>query len=202
MTKIDYFLSLNSPWTYLGSARFIDLARRHGVDVAVMPADFGAVFAETGGLPLPKRSKQRQAYRMMELERWRDELGIPIILEPRNFPSDERPGVHAVIATVLAGGDALSLSAEIGRALWERDEPIADADVLQAAADRAGVSLPDVLAAAPSPEELDAAWKSNTAEAIEKGVFGAPSYRFEDGEIMWGQDRLHFVGKKLAAMTG
>ena len=32
MPAIDYFLSLNSPWTYLGSARFIDLVRRHGDD--------------------------------------------------------------------------------------------------------------------------------------------------------------------------
>ena len=56
MIRIDYFLSLNSPWTYLGSARFIELVRRYGVDVAVKPANFGEVFAETGGLPLPKRS--------------------------------------------------------------------------------------------------------------------------------------------------
>ena len=56
---------------------------------------------------------------MMELKRWRDELGIPILLEPEHFPSNERPGVHAVIAAALAGADALSLSSEIGRALWE-----------------------------------------------------------------------------------
>lgn len=202
MTKIDYFISLNSPWTYLGSARFIELVRRYDVDVTVKPANFGEVFAETGGLPLPKRSRQRQAYRMMELKRWRDELGIPIELEPKHFPSDERPGVHAVIATAKAGGDALSLSAEIGRALWERDEPISEPHVLAAAGDRADVDLAGILAAAPAAQELDAAWKANTAEAIEKGVFGAPSYRFEDGEIMWGQDRVHFVAKKLAAMAG
>ncbi|MEQ1649223.1 MAG: DsbA family protein [Hyphomicrobiaceae bacterium] len=41
-------------------------------------------------------------------------------------------------------------------------------------------------------------WDKNTAEAIERGVFGAPSYVFADGEIMWGQDRLEFVAKKLA----
>ena len=202
VVTIDYFISLNSPWTYLGSARFIELVRRHGVDARVKPANFGEVFAATGGLPLPKRAPERQAYRMMELKRWRDELGVPILLEPKNFPSDERPGVHAVIATVMAGADALALSAEIGRALWERDEPISDPVVIAAAADRAGVALPEILAAAPPPDQLDAAWRANTAEAVEKGVFGAPSYRFEDGEIMWGQDRLHFVAKKLAALAG
>ena len=99
MIKMEYYLSLNSPWTYLGSARFINLVKQHNVDVMVKPANFGDVFAQTGGLPLPKRSPQRQAYRMFEMKRWRDELGIPIQLEPVNFPSNEARGVHAVIAT-------------------------------------------------------------------------------------------------------
>ena len=201
MIKIDYFISLNSPWTYLGSARFIELVKKHGVEVSVKPANFGEVFAQTGGFALPKRSPQRQAYRMMELKRWRVELGLPIKLEPANFPSNETRGVHAVIATVLGGGNALALSAEIGRALWENDQNIGDMAVIEEAGRRAGVDVAAMLAAAPAGEELDAMWQANTREAVEKGVFGAPSYRFEDGEIMWGQDRVRFVGKKLAGMS-
>lgn len=201
MVKIEYYLSLNSPWTYLGSARFIDLVKKYSVDVAVKPANFGEVFSQTGGLPLPKRSPQRQAYRMFELRRWRDELGIPIELEPVNFPSDEARGVHAVIATHLAGGNALGLSAEIGRSLWEMDRNIGDMAVIEDAGRRAGVDVAALMEDAPSADELDAMWQANTKDAVEKGVFGAPSYRFEDGEIMWGQDRVHFVAKKLAELS-
>lgn len=201
MIKIDYYLSLNSPWTYLGSARFIELVQKYNVAVTVKPANFGEVFSQTGGLPLPKRSPQRQAYRMFELKRWRDELGIPIQLEPAHFPSNETRGVHAVIATALAGGNALGLSAEIGRALWENDQNIADMAVIEAAGRRAGVDVAAVMAAAPGSDDLDAKWQANTRDAIENGVFGAPSYRFEDGEIMWGQDRVYFVAKKLAALA-
>ena len=201
MIKIEYYLSLNSPWTYLGSARFIDLVKKYNVDVAVKPANFGEIFSQTGGLPLPKRSPQRQAYRMYELKRWREELAIPIQLEPENFPSNEARGVHAVIATELAGGNALELSAEIGRSLWEKDLNIGDMAVIEEAGRRVGVDVAAVLEAGPSPDELDAIWQANTKEAVDKGVFGAPSYRFEDGEVMWGQDRVHFVAKKLAAMA-
>ena len=73
---VDYYVSLNSPWTYLGSARFDAMVKKHGADVTIWPVDFGSVFAVSGGLPLPKRSPQRQAYRMMELKRWRDHLGV------------------------------------------------------------------------------------------------------------------------------
>ena len=201
MIKMEYYLSLNSPWTYLGSARFINLVKQHNVDVTVKPANFGDVFAQTGGLPLPKRAPQRQAYRMFEMKRWRDELNIPIQLEPVNFPSNEARGVHAVIATKLAGGDALGLSAEIGRSLWEMDQNIGDMAVIEEAGRRAGVDVAAVLEKAPSADELDAMWQANTKEAVDKGVFGAPSYRFEDGEIMWGQDRVHFVAKKLAELA-
>ena len=95
---VDYYLSLNSPWAYLASKRFEAMARKHGADVTIWPVDFGAVFAASGGFPLPKRSPQRQAYRMMELKRWRDHLGIKLTLEPKFFPADEAPAARSVIA--------------------------------------------------------------------------------------------------------
>src|SRR3981081_4275954 len=88
---VDYYVSLNSPWTYLGSKRFETIAQKHGADVAIWPVDFGSVFAVSGGLPLPKRAPQRQTYRMMELKRWRDHLGVKTTLQPQVFPRTQAP---------------------------------------------------------------------------------------------------------------
>ena len=93
---VDYYVSLNSPWTYLGSKRFEAMAQKHGADVTIWPVDFGSVFAVSGGLPLPKRAPQRQAYRMMELKRWRDQVGVKLNLEPKFFPSNEVPAAKCV----------------------------------------------------------------------------------------------------------
>ena len=41
---VDYYLSLNSPWTYLGSAPFAEIVRRYGATVDVKPAKFGPIF--------------------------------------------------------------------------------------------------------------------------------------------------------------
>ena len=57
---VDYYLSPSSPWTYLGHDRFADIARRHGVEIAVKPVDYGVIFPQSGGLPLGKRAPQRQ----------------------------------------------------------------------------------------------------------------------------------------------
>lgn len=194
---IDYYLSLNSPWTYLGSALFAELAARHGATVNVKPAKFGPIFEQTGGLPLPKRSPQRRAYRLMELKRWRDARNIPIHVEPRHFPSDDTAAVRLVIAARLKGKDAHKLSLELGRAVWEREENMADAAVMAEAAKRAGLDAAELRAGGPSDGELDALYEQYTQEALAAGVFGAPSYVLPSGEIFWGQDRLDLLDREL-----
>jgi hypothetical protein len=54
--------------------------------VRVRPMDLGKVFPVSGGLPLAKRAPQRQAYRLVELQRFRDHLKLPLNLQPRFFP--------------------------------------------------------------------------------------------------------------------
>lgn len=194
---IDYYLSLNSPWTYMGSAPFAEIARRHGAEVNVKPAKFGPIFEQTGGLPLPKRSPQRRAYRLMELRRWREVRGLPLNVEPKYFPSDDLAAVRLVIAAKLQGKDAHLLSLEFGRAIWEREESLADAAVMAAAAQRAGLDASALRANGPSDAELDALYEQYTQDALEAGVFGAPSYVLPSGEIFWGQDRLELLERAL-----
>jgi 2-hydroxychromene-2-carboxylate isomerase len=198
MPTIDYFISLNSPWTYLGSAHFAAIAKKHDCTVNVKPAKFAEVFARTGGLPLVKRAPERRAYRLMDLKRWRDHLGVPINIEPKYFPSDEAPGTRLVLAAKLQGKDAHRLATEIGKALWEMEQSIAEPAALAAAAERAGLDAETIRKAGPSDAELDGMHDELTAEAIKRGVFGAPSYVLASGEIFWGQDRLEFLDRALA----
>lgn len=198
---IDYYLSLNSPWTYMGSGPFAEIARRHGAAVNVKPAKFGPIFEQTGGLPLPKRSPQRQAYRLMELRRWREVRGLPLTVEPKHFPSDDAAATRLVIAAKLQGKDAHKLSLELARAVWEREESFAEPAVMASSAQRAGLDAAALRAGGPSDAELDALYEQYTQEALKAGVFGAPSYVLPSGEIFWGQDRLELLERalKLAA---
>src|SRR5580693_9540438 len=118
---IDYYVSLNSPWTHLGAARIEALAAKYGASMRIYPVDFGTVFAGSGGLPLPKRSPQRQAYRLQELRRWRDHLGIPIAIEPKFFPSSEQHSASCVIALRETMGDqpAIKLAHRVLKAIWQ-----------------------------------------------------------------------------------
>jgi 2-hydroxychromene-2-carboxylate isomerase len=196
MAHIDYYVFIDSPFTYLGGQRFLDLVNRQKVDVCTKPTRYRDIFAATGGALPENRAPQRRAYRMMELRRWRTELGVPMIFEPTVFPAQEILGNRLVIAAQLAGKDTVRLVLEIGRSLWQDDQNIDEEDVLHAA----GLDADAIRRDGPNDDALDAIVTENTNEAISRGVFGAPSYVFDGGEIMWGQDRLHFVAKKLAAL--
>jgi 2-hydroxychromene-2-carboxylate isomerase len=197
---VDYYVSLNSPWTYLGSKRFEAMAKKHNAHVSIWPVDFGSVFAVSGGLPLPKRAPQRQAYRMMELKRWRDHLGMKEMnLEPKFFPANEVPAANCVIALreLSRMADAIKLAHAVLAALWEGEKNTGDPETLRDIIIGCGLDANLVMKASEAPGMADKR-ESYTKFAIDQGVFGAPSFVINK-EIFWGQDRLDFVERKLAS---
>ncbi len=195
-TTIDYYMSPNSPWTYLGHARFCALAREHAVTVNVQPVDFATIFAQTGGLPVTKRAPARQAYRLLELERWRTHLNVELNLAPRYWPADDWLAAAWLMAARDDGQDVLALAGAFMRAVWAEDRNIADVATLL---DLANASGCDGETLRIRTEELD--WRekriTESERALSRGVFGAPTY-LHDGELFWGQDRLDFLANALA----
>ncbi len=190
MRNIDYYFTPTSPWTYLGHARFVQITQRHGAAVAVKPADYGVIFPQSGGLPLGKRAPQRQAYRLSELARWRDFLGVPLNLQPKFFPAD--PISAACIICAAPATAQIAITGDFLRAVWMEERNIADIGVLTEIAARHGVS--DAPAAIVQGKAI---FERNTQEAVTRQVFGAPTYALRD-ELFWGQDRLDFLDRALA----
>lgn len=194
----QYYFSPQSPFAYLGHNRFVEIAKRHGAQVDVRPIDLGKVFSVSGGLPVGKRSPQRQAYRLKELERWSEHLGQPLKLQPAFFPVPGDPAAKLIVATQLSHGSerALALTGSIMRAVWAEDRNIGDEATLAAIANAEeldGAALLKSSDTASVQAELD----RFTEEAIAASVFGSPWYAV-DGEGFWGQDRLDFVDRALA----
>ena len=195
-TTVDYYFATVSPWAYLGHARFVAMAQAAGAAVRIKPMDLGEIFPHSGGLPLAKRAPQRQAYRLVELQRFSDWLGVPLHAQPAFFPVNGNPAAQLVIATDSGHGvaAALDLAGRIGAAIWAQQRNVADPAVLAALLAEAGLP-PSVLQDA-QEDAAAARYAQYTVEARDLGVFGAPSYVM-DGEIFWGQDRLDFVQRRL-----
>src|SRR5512134_42238 len=178
---VDYYFAPNSPWTYLGHQRFTEIAKVAGATVNVLPVDLGGkVFPVSGGLPLAKRAPQRQAYRLVELKRWRDHLGVALNLQPRYFPVAADAAARLIIAAdEMAPRSAFDLTGRVLAAVWAEERNIADEATLLALAQDAGLAAPDLLARSKT-ETIQARYDAYTQEAIERQVFGAPTYFYRD----------------------
>ena len=207
MIALDCYYSLSSPWAYLGGPQLQDIVRRHHVRLTLKPYDFQAVVPQTGGIPLKTRPEARRSYHALELARWREHLGMPLVLEPAHYPKgkpsdpdwNKYPG-WMVIAAQLQGLDAQALSHALLRALWAEERDTSKAEVRIAVADENGYDGA-ALQALERGAETQAVYRANSAEAVEKGVFGAPTYILE-GERFWGQDRLAFLDRALDRLRG
>ncbi len=195
---IDYYLAPQSPWTYLGHARLVEMAKKYGAKISIKPMDLGKIFPISGGLPLPKRAPQRQAYRLVELARFRDHLQMPLHVQPAFFPVAGDPAARVIIAVREADGQdaAVTFAGKVLAGVWADQRNIADVDTLKLMLAECGLSegrYDESLS-----ESTQALYDADTQQAVDAQVFGSPSYVI-DGELFWGQDRLEFVERKLAA---
>ena len=195
MQRIDYYLTVISPWCYLAADRLERIAAAQGCDIRYIPVDPGALFARTGGKVLSDRHETRQAYRFQELQRTAAKQGLPLTLRPAYFPTNPAPAAYAIIAAQAAGGgDAGGLVRSLLRACWAENKNVADDDVIRAALDDNGFDpgLADrgLLMGAET-------YQRNLEQAVAAGAFGFPFYVLEKATF-WGQDRLDDLQAHLA----
>jgi 2-hydroxychromene-2-carboxylate isomerase len=196
-SPVDYYFAPQSPWTYLGHQRLQDIARRAGAPIRVLPVDLGKIFPRSGGLPLPQRAPQRQAYRLVELKRFADWLGLPLNLHPAYFPVPGDAAARLILTVVDGQGSdaAMRLTGAVLKAVWAEQRCINDAATLAQLLAECG--LPAGALDEAQADAVQQRYEAATQQAFDAGVFGAPSY-VVDGEIFWGQDRLDFLERRLA----
>ena len=198
MANIDYFTFPLSPFAYLAGTRLEEVAAKHGASVTYKPFGLIKIFEATGTLPPGQRHPSRQAHRLQELARVAKFNEMEINIKPAHWPTNPVPSMSAMIAAQEAGGgDMAGLSHAILRACWAEEKDIAQDDVIKACLKANGFdeSLADsgLLSGSETIER-------NTNEALERGVFGAPSFLVDD-QVFWGQDRLAHLDQYLSDLS-
>lgn len=196
MAHIDYFFSTISPFTYFSGTRLEEIAAKHGATIAYKPLDIMTLFARTGGTPPGQRHPNRQAYRLQEIQRAAKKTGLPATLKPAHFPTNPAPSSYAVIAAQKAGGGDLGqLVHSLLTACWAQDKDIAEEAVIKACLSAAGFDPSLADSGLLTGAEI---YPANLEDAIEKGVFGAPTYVVDSGQVFWGHDRLEDLDAHLS----
>lgn len=96
-----------------------------------------------------------------------------------------------------AGATRWPFSPAPARAIWEKQENLADEATLQRLAGEEGLDG-SVLLAQARAEATAEAYRQNLQDAVAADVFGSPAYVL-DGEVFWGQDRLGLLEEALVS---
>ena len=197
MSEIEYFYSAHSAFAYLGSARFMEIARAVKRRIAHRPVDLRKVVAVTWPGSTNGLTPERRSYFSgREIERWAEFRIAPVMqgIPTYHYKYMALPN-GMLIAGLLQGLNVYQLAHCMLEAHWRDDADLADGETLTRLGKIGGVDPEPLLEAALSPE-VQAVYVSNTEEAIERSVFGSPTY-FVDGDMFYGQDHLEMIERAL-----
>jgi 2-hydroxychromene-2-carboxylate isomerase len=197
MPEIEYFYSAHSAFAYLGSARLMGIASAAGRTIVHRPVDLMRVMVESGAGSTRKRSDRHRAYYFgREIERWAQWRDAPVMDGIPTFHQNDTALCNGMlIAGIEQGINIDRLAHAMLESHWRDDADLADRDTLAGLARAVNLDPAPLFDAAGSPE-VAAIYRANTDEAIDRSVFGSPTY-FVDGDMFYGQDRLEFVERAL-----
>ena len=192
---VEFFFDFGSPYTYLAYHQLPKIAARHGATVIWRPILLGGVFQATGNKsPMEVPAKGR--YSLIDLQRWAQHFGVPLQMNP-HFPINTLPLMRGAVAMQLRSEvEFQRYVAVIFRAMFAHPRNLNQPEEVAAVLAENGMdptAFVDLINAPAAKEKL----KENTAQAVARGVFGAPTF-FVGEQMFWGQDRLDFVEQALA----
>lgn len=195
MTKpIDFYFDFSSPYGYLAAEQIDALAARHGRTVDWHPVLLGAIFKQTGMVPLTEVPIKGD-YSKRDFDRSARFMKIPFSM-PQAFPIPSQAPARIMLWIASRNMEAAKAYAKMAyRAYFVDGFNISDPATAAALADALGHDREAALAAVDDPQ-FKAALKSEVEKAIARGVFGSP-YIIVDNEPFWGVDRLRMVEEWL-----
>jgi 2-hydroxychromene-2-carboxylate isomerase len=193
--SVNFFFDVGSPASYLAWTQLPAICEKHDAELVYRPMLLGGVYQATGNAS-PTSVPAKGRYTQIDYERHARRYGVPFRGNP-HFPIITLFLMRAVTGIQLRRPDQLQqLLACVFKALWidalDLNQPQLTADVLQG-----GGFDPGEIERLTQDPEVKAALKATTEEAVNRGVFGAPT-TFVGNEMFFGQDRLQFVREALS----
>lgn len=194
MKSFDFFFDFGSPAAYLAWTQVPRLAAETGAHANYRPMLLGGVFQATGNQsPVSVPAKGR--YTFTDFGRFAQRYGVPLKRNP-HFPINTLMLMRGAVGLQLTDpGRLIAYGDAVCRAIWvdslNMNDPAVVAQVLAAA----GFDPQAMLALCDDAATKDAL-KASTQEAVDRGVFGAPTF-FVGDQMFWGQDRMDFVKEAL-----
>ncbi len=194
MKQFEFWFDFGSPASYLAWTQVPVIEQETGAQASYCPMLLGAVFQATGNHS-PATIPAKGAYTVTDFARFARRYGVALRRNP-HFPINTLMLMRGAVglqlrqpARFMAYGDA------VFQAIWVQAKNLNDPAVAGAVLHAAGFE-PQAMLALTQDVEVKERLKAVTQQAIERGVFGAPTF-FVGDQMFWGQDRIDFVKEAL-----
>jgi len=187
MTRVDFFFSFRSPYSYLAAPRAFALGDRPEVEVVYR----GVIPMAMRGQAVPRA---KRLHTLRDVKREATRLGMP-------FGRIHDPIGEGAMRCLLVAQHAASLGAErafvleASRAIWAEAVEVASDDGLRLVCARAGLDWEACRAALDDPALLVRV-EADTRALADLDHWGVPVFVVE-GEVFWGQDRFEDIERAL-----
>jgi 2-hydroxychromene-2-carboxylate isomerase len=191
---LEFLFDFGSPTTYLAYKRLPELAARTGATIDFAPILLGGIFKATGNAS-PAAIPAKGRWMNTDLARFARRDGVTFSHNP-HFPINT---LHLMRGAAGLKGDKrfMAYVEAVFDAMWRDPKNLGDPAELVPVLERAGLSS-DEFRALIEREDVKQRLKAATEAAVERGVFGAPTF-FVGDEMFFGQDRMDFVEEALEA---
>ncbi len=187
---IEFWFDVGSPASWLAWTQLDRLAADSGATVLHRPMLLGGVFQATGNHS-PAQIPAKGRYMHDDFARFAARYGVPYRHNP-HFPINTLTLMRGAVGMQLREPARFVAYVDaVFRAIWVDGRNLNDPAEVAAALQAAGFDPAQLLALAQDAQVKDQL-KALTAEAVGRGVFGAPTF-FVGPAMFWGQDRLDFV---------
>jgi 2-hydroxychromene-2-carboxylate isomerase len=189
MSEIEFWYEFASTYSYPAAMRIEAVATQRGIAVCWQPFLLGPIFRDEGWSTSPFNLQEAKGrYMWRDLERTCAASGLPPITRPTTFPQNSLQAARVALSLPDDG-----TRAEFSRRVYQRQfangQQIADPQVLSSALAELGLSAQAELERAARPNNKERL-RQQVENARQRGIFGAPSFLTQDGELFWGNDRL------------
>ena len=194
---VEFHFDFGSPNAYLSHLVLPGIEQRTGATVTYVPVLLGGIFKATGNVS-PAVSlqgiKNKGEYQALEMRRFLRAHGITRFAPNPFFPVNTLQIMRgAVVAQRLDWFERYV--DEVFRHMWADPKKMDDPEVIAAALTESGLPTDAILAGIQDPE-VKARLIANTQDAVDRGVFGSPSF-FVGSELFFGKDRLRDVEEEI-----
>ena len=185
---LDFWFDFASTYSYPSAMRVRTLANQAGVKVNFRPFLLGPIFKAQGWSTSPFNLYAGKGQNMWrDLERICADLALPF-RRPEPFPQNSLLAARVALVGLREHWGE-EFCREVFRAQFGAGQQIDNNAVITEILKGLNLAAEPVLAAAQSDDNKPRL-RAQTAEAMRRGLFGAPTFTTADGELFWGNDRL------------